>query len=132
MQKQNNVKKKMVATWLIYGLMASLFWGTYIIVSKVVTGDKYFGIQTNTATLLMLAGIAIVFIGYFFTEKPVMPTNTTAIGLGILVGVLWAGGMLSTFLALKNGGEVSKLTPIYNTNTLIAVILGIVLLREIP
>lgn len=132
MQDTKLVKKKMVDTWLVYGLMAALFWGTYIIVSKVVTGDKYFGFNTAITSSLMLVGIAIVFVGYFLYTKPSIPTSSTGIILGIFVGVLWAGGMLASFLALKSGADVSKLTPLYNTNTLIAVVLGIILLHELP
>jgi len=132
MKKVKLVKKRMVEAWLIYGLIASLFWGSYIIVSKVVTSDNYFGFNTNTASLLMLVGIAIVFGGYFISAKPTIPQNVNGILLGVLAGGLWAGGMVMTFLAIKSGADVSRLSPIYNTNTLVAVILGILLLHEIP
>jgi len=132
MLKTNLVKKKMVATWLIYALLAALFWGTYIVISKMVTSDKYYGFSTNVASLLMLVGIGIVFVGYFLSAKPALPTNTNGILLGVLTGALWAGGMIFPFLALKSGADVSRLAPIYNTNTLIAVVLGIILLHEVP
>jgi len=45
---------------------------------------------------------------------------------------LWALGQLFAILALVNKAPVSRLTPIYNTNTLVAVLLGIILLRELP
>jgi len=124
--------RRMVETWIIYGLVAALFWGSYAVVSKMVTGTNYYNFTTNNATLLMLIGIGIVFVGYFLTAKPSLPTNTNGILLGILAGGLWAGGMIFSFLALRGGADVSKLTPIYNTNTLIAVILGILILHELP
>jgi len=42
----------------------------------------------------------------------------------------WNG--VFAFLAFSAGAEVAKLVPIYNTNTLIAVILGLLLLHEVP
>lgn len=120
-------------TWLIYGLIAALCWGSYIIVSKVVTGPKYLGVNSNAASLLMLGGIAVVFVSYFFFQgMPKIPTSPLTISLGLLVGVLWALGMVMAFLAISGGADVSKLTPIYNTNTLITVLLAILLLREFP
>ena len=118
--------------WLVYGLIAALFWGSYAVVSKVVTNNNYLGFNVNAASLFMLAGIAVVFIGYFIAERPTLPSNISGITLGVLAGVLWAGGMVFSFLALKSGADVSKLTPIYNTNTLVAVVLGILILHELP
>jgi len=120
-------------TWLLYGIVAAFCWGGYIILSKVVTGPNYYGINTNAASLMMLIGIAIVFVGYFFINGiPQIPSSIGVWSLGILVGILWALGMVFAFIAIASGADVSRLNPIYNTNTLIAVILAIVFLREIP
>ena len=40
--------------------------------------------------------------------------------------------MLIVLKALKSGVDVAKLAPIYNVNTLFAVLLGIIFLHEIP
>ncbi len=120
-------------TWLIYGLIAALFWGSYIVASKVATSEKYFGINPSYVSLFMLIGIAVVFIGSVIYEgKFVMPQNTNGIGFGVLAGVLWGLGMIVSLKAITAGADVAKLTPIYNTNTLIAVLLGIILLHELP
>jgi len=52
--------------------------------------------------------------------------------MGILPGVVWALGMAAALFAVSRGALVSKLVLIYNTNTLVAVFLGAVLLREVP
>ncbi|MCX6760974.1 MAG: hypothetical protein NTZ84_02655 [Candidatus Nealsonbacteria bacterium] len=146
--------------WLMYGLSASLFWGTYAIVSKVVTSEKYLGLSSGQASLLMFGGITIVLMGFFLWQQKIMnlrikfigillillvlgyvvyalkniglQLSLPKLGLGLLQGILWAGGMVMAFLALKSGAEAAKLVPIYNTNTLIAVILGLTLLHEVP
>jgi len=80
----------------------------------------------------MLIGISIVFGVYFISSKPSIPQNTNGILLGILAGGLWAVGMIFSLLALKEGADVSRLAPIYNTNSLVAVVLGVLILHEIP
>jgi len=120
--------------WVVLGLLASLGFGTYAVVAKVVTSQNYFGIPSNTAGLLMLVGVALVFGAYFLlggkTEIPF--DKPLPLALGILTGVLYAGAMVAVFIATSQGAEISKLAPLYNTNTLVAVFLGIVLLKEAP
>jgi uncharacterized membrane protein len=41
-------------------------------------------------------------------------------------------GMIFAFLALRGGADVARLVPLYNANTLIALLLAITLLHEIP
>jgi len=147
-------------TWLIYGLISSVFWGTYAVTSKIVTSEKYLKVSSSNATLLMLAGIVIVFITYFLFKANTLSSLMKVLGFillgaiityiifalkdsglvlspsilvfGILTGALWALGMIFTFIAFSSGAEAAKLVPIYNTNTLIAVFLGIAFLHELP
>jgi len=147
-------------TWLMYGLISSLFWGTYTVISKVVTSEKYLKIDSANASLLMLAGIVLIFLTFFlikvnnlsiimkglgiilifviivysvFVLKEVGVSLTLpVISFGLLQGILWALGMVFTLLAFSSGAEAARLVPIYNTNTLIAVFLGIVFLHELP
>ena len=146
--------------WLIYGLLASLCWGTDAVVSKVVTSEKYLGIQPSGASLLMLGGITMVFMLYFLSRQKILSVSLKSVGVlliavilgymiyslkqtgvqislptvgfGLLQGALWASGMVFAFLAFSVGAEAAKLVPIYNTNTLIAITLGLLLLHEVP
>jgi len=144
----------------MYGLISSLCWGTYTITSRILTSDKYQKIQSADAALLMLIGIAVVFLTFFLSRagglgwlmkiagallmiilsayviialnKTGVAVSPSALAVGALTGALWSAGMISTFFAFSAGAEAAKLTPIYNTNTLIAVFLGIVALHELP
>jgi len=119
--------------WLLYGIFASLCWGSYIIISKVVTSQSYLGIDPSITSLFMLIGIAVAFLLNLVFEKTFyIPESKLAIGLGILSGAIWALGMISSLKALKSGADVARLAPIYNTNTLVSVILAIILLKELP
>ena len=50
----------------------------------------------------------------------------------MIAGVIWAVGFLAIAIAISQKGEVARLAPLYNRNTIIAVVLGIVLLKEVP
>jgi uncharacterized membrane protein len=119
-------------TWIIFGIIASLCWGAYAVVSKVAISEKYFGINSAWAALFMLIGIAIVFIFNVIKEGVPMPTSKGGISFAIFAGFIWALGIYFSLKAISIGADVSKLTPLYNTNTLIAVLLGILLLHELP
>ena len=120
--------------WLLFGIIAALCWGSYVILQKVATSPKYFAIAQSTFLLLMLVGIAAVFIGNFVIGKQefVLPANPLALAAAIGAGALWALGIAFATWAIVSGADVARLVPIYNTNTLVAVLLGIMLLGEVP
>jgi len=120
-------------TWLIYALLAMVCWGVYLVIAKVATSAKYYALGPKWAAILMVVGIIAVFGIYAAMSKEARPAITAgSAAAGIMVGVLWALGMLFSFLALGTGSDVSRLVPIFNCNTLIAVVLGILFLKEMP
>ena len=119
-------------TWIILGIIASLCWGSYIVASKVAISEKYFGIPPAWAALFMLVGIAVVFIIGVVKSGIPMPVSKPGIGFAVLSGFLWGLGMYVSLKAISIGADVAKLNPLYNTNVLVAVLLGILLLHEFP
>lgn len=120
-------------TWLIFALLAMVCWSAYIVVAKVATAEKYCGLGPKWASILMVVGIIAVFGIYAGVSKETRPVITAGSATaGIMTGVLWALGMLFSFLAFATGTDVSRLVPIFNCNTLIAVLLGILVLHESP
>ena len=118
--------------WLLYSLLVMFSWGGYIVVVKVATSDQYLGLSSKWSAILMYEGIGLVFAIYCLLAKDGKSNlNNQSIVTGISSGVLWALGMVFSLLALKAGADVSKLVPIYNCNTLVAVLLGIIFLGEI-
>ena len=120
--------------WLLFGLLAALCYGANAIFAKVATSSKYFAVGQAVFMLLMLLGIGIVFIANAIVTKGdfTLPSNPLALGACVAAGILWGLGMMFTTWALVGGADISRLTPIYNTNTLVAVILGILVLGELP
>ena len=120
-------------TWIIYGVVAAFLWGTYTVLSKYVSSNEHLGLNIHAAVFFMLVGIGIVFLAYSFSQGvPSLTGEPSTLVLAILAGMLWAGGMIVVYLALSSGADVSRIAPLYNTNTLIAVALGMILLRELP
>jgi len=119
--------------WLVFALLAMACWGCYIVVAKVATVDKYCGLGPKWSAILMLIGIlAVVGIYGAFSKGPKPAITAPSAIAGVSQGVLWALGMVFSLLAFRAGADVARAVPIFNCNTLVAVLLGIVLLREIP
>jgi uncharacterized membrane protein len=95
-------------SWLIYGLVASLFWGSWIIAAKVATSEAYFGIKPAYASVFVLAGIAVVFAVNIAIEGFQMPTSTLGMGAAVGAGALWAVGMIASFRALQAGADYAS------------------------
>ena len=119
-------------SWLVYALLATVSWGSYIIVAKVATSGKYCGLPPKWAAMFMWCGIGVVFMVYFLTaggDRPHLNLQSTA--AGVSAGALWALGMVFSLCAIRVGADVARLAPIYNSNTLVAVLLGMLILHEV-
>jgi uncharacterized membrane protein len=120
-------------TWLVFALLSMICWGSYIVVAKVATSAKYCGLGPRWSALLMVCGIIFVIGMYLAFSKGPRPAITVfSATAGVSQGALWALGMVFSLLAINAGGNISRLVPIFNCNTLIAVLLGIMVLHEMP
>ncbi len=115
--------------WIIYGILASLSFGSIVVLNKITLGK---GMDPFLMLVLMALGILGVFAIAMLFTNPDLKANPTTIGLSLLAGILWGIGQLFVIFALLNNADVARLTPIFNTNTLVAVALGMILLKEVP
>ncbi len=123
----------MTRTQLIYALLATVCWGSYIVVAKVASSEKYCGVPARWTTLLMGLGIVAAFAWYWLSsDKVPFRPNLPSVAAGVGAGLLWAMGMVFALLALRGGADVARLVPLYNANTFVALVLAVVLLREVP
>jgi glucose uptake protein GlcU len=119
--------------WIVFSLLAMVCWGSYIVVAKVATVEKYCALGPKWSAILMMGGIAVVMAIYLAFSKGTRPTLTVpSMIAGVSQGVLWTMGMVFSLLAFEAGADVSRAVPIFNCNTLVAVLLGIMVLKEIP
>lgn len=119
--------------WVFLGLAAAVLYAFSAIAAKIATSSKYYHIEPRVAVLLTAVGILIAAIVYYIaTGSHEFNGSILSVITALSVGVFWAAGTILVFIALGKGASVSRLNPIYNMNTLITVVLGIVLLKEIP
>ncbi len=116
-------------SWIVYGLIASVFFGLSTFVYKVAQQKGNFSPYYGTFVL----GIGIVLIfGIFFLFNSSAKFEMKSSGLVLGAGILWACGFLAVAIAISQKADISRLTPVFNTNTLVTVVLGIIFLHEVP
>ena len=114
-------------SWILLGILAALCWGIYPALMKEATIS---GATTGNIFLGMMIGALLLFT-ISPKEKRGRVSFQTIIW-SLLAGLVWAGGMFFAQKAISLGADIARLTPLYNTNTLIAVIIGFVVLKEWP
>ena len=116
-------------SWIFYGIVAAVCFGLNTIIFKIAMQKG--SLNPGYASLIFGIGVLITLLFYYFT-KPNLQFEWKSTLLAVVAGIVWAIGFLAIAIAIANKGNVSQLAPIYNANTIIAVILGIILLKEIP
>ena len=114
---------------LVGGVVPALLFGLFAIFTKA--SSQHF---LASSPYLIVLGLSIALVGV--ASGPILGTgigNLTSkgIGFGMLAGILWGLGMLLVSIALNRlGTPISVLTPLYNMNTLVAVLLGLWIFSE--
>ena len=116
-------------SWIFYGIIAAICFGVNTIIFKIAYQKGNF--SPAYGSIVFGIGILLAFAVYFLA-KPSMEFEWKSTALAIIAGIIWAIGFLAIAIAISKKGEVAKLAPLYNANTIIAVFLGIVLLKEVP
>ncbi|MBL7055186.1 EamA family transporter [Candidatus Woesearchaeota archaeon] len=117
--------------WVIYGLIASLCFGINAVIYKVAA-TRGQGINPYLGVFSVGLGVFLFFSLVYLIKSPKFIPNWTGLTLALIAGIVWAAGFLMITLAIANKADISRLAPIYNTNTLIAVLLGMIFLKELP
>ncbi len=109
---------------LIGGLGASLFFGLAGVLAKTTSGT---GI--GISGYLFFMGVAYMVVATLTFTSPNLSLNGAL--LASMVGACQAIGMaLVLYAVVSFGSPMSQLAPLYNTNTLVAVILSLVIFSE--
>jgi len=119
--------------WLLLAFLAAIFWGGNAGLVKLALGREHFGLEGSRANFFVALGIlAAMVVNDRLNPAPFSGAQIPAYALSFAIGVIWALGNIFAFSAVRAGGAMSQVVPIYNTNTLIAVLLCMLFLREIP
>lgn len=112
---------------IIGGLLPAIFFGLTGILAKIVSQK---GIAPPA--YLFFAGVGYIvagFIAYPFFKSA--DFNSGSAFVSVLIGISQATGMALVFYALfAFASPMSQLAPLYNTNTLIAVVLSLIIFSE--
>ena len=115
--------------WIVYGLVAAVFFALNTIIYKVAQQKGNFSPYYGT---FMFGLGAILIFGIFLFFNQSFEFEWKSSGLALIAGIVWGIGFLAVAIAIAQKADVAKLAPIYNINTLLVVIMGIVFLKEIP
>ena len=120
------MKNPMLAM-LIGGVLPALLFGVSGVIQKACART---GI--GTGPYLAIAGLVVAAVGLLFTIAERDATvNRAGLISTALFGACWASGIGCIAIALRRlGGQISQLVPLYNMNTLVAVLIGLVVLAE--
>jgi len=112
---------------LVGGVIPAILFGISGVLQK--TSNKA-GIATGP--YLIAVGVAVFITGLAFAAvQQDLTFNRTSLAQTCIFGSLWALGTAAIACALgRYGGQISQLVPLYNMNTLVAVVVGLVMLSE--
>lgn len=112
---------------MIGGFLPAFIYGGSAIFQKMSTN---LGISLSAYLVVTGLGISVVGIGYFFVDKSFsfsVESGTYAFMFGLTWGI--ASGLVAYSL-LNFDVPISQLVPLYNMNTLVAVLLALVIFSE--
>lgn len=127
------VGKNLIKKWILFGIIASLAWGMYALLLKLAVSPEYYNNAPYISFLSMSMGIQMISLLVIVRNKDMIRFFKVKLIIPFVSGVIWAIGMFAVIFALYNlQADVSRLVPLYNTNTIVATLLGIIFLHEVP
>jgi len=113
---------------VIYGFISSVAWSLYVIILKFVSKD----IPLKIIIPLIGVGVLIssVIGAIILKDGNYYISRSWKLILPIISGAVWMLGLIIVNYGIKKGYNLSVMAPIYNTNTLLVVIMSILLLNE--
>lgn len=113
--------------YIIGGIIPAILLGIYSIIQKYAS-ERGIG----PGTLLIFIGLGSILVGLVYSGITRESTFTLPnAGIGLLTGVCWALATALIQVAMYHFQmPVSKLVPLFNMNTLVAVGLGLVFFQE--
>ena len=115
--------------WIVYGIIAAVCFGVTNVLFKVAQQKG----NLSPYYLSFVFGLGVLLVsGLFLVFNPSFQFELKSNGLVLAAGIIWTIGMLAVVVALAQKADISRLAPIFNANTLVTVVLGIIFLHEIP
>lgn len=115
-----------LSAWLIYALIALVFWGITGVTQKLSTNS----ISTEMSFVWFVASMIVIAVVILFTVPIQWHVSAKSFWLAVLGGALNGLGALTSFAALEKGGKASIVVPLCYLFPLVTVILALLFLHE--
>jgi len=115
-----------ISAWLIYALIALVFWGITGVTQKLSTN----AISTEMSFVWFVISMVVIAVIILFVEPIQWHVSAKVFWLAVLGGVLNGLGALTSFAALESGGKASIVIPLCYLFPLVTVILALLFLHE--
>jgi hypothetical protein len=113
--------------YVVGGILPALFLGIYSVLQKASTKQ---GISPGMLMVIMGVNIIVVGLVYCFISKE-FTVSIRSGSFASLTGIIWGIATVLIAIALsKYNVAISKLVPLFNMNTLVAVCLGLLVFSE--
>jgi bacterial/archaeal transporter family protein len=120
------IARGLKAKWFWYSLLAVLFWGAWVLCSKLGTNE----IPASTMQFIFAFGFIPVAILVLVMKRVKFERSVKGISFSLGNGVLAGIGGLTLFAAYRSGGNTSVITAATALYPLITVVLAVLVLRE--
>ncbi|MGZ4105990.1 MAG: hypothetical protein ACXVP5_01085 [Tumebacillaceae bacterium] len=123
-------------TWVLAGIVAAIAYGLYSLPLKYLSSDKYMRAPLELVALGLAIGV-VVTGGVFAWSRGGLqmlaePKMWPGLLIGAVAGAIWMTGTLTVTAAFRNPQtNLSQLIPLVNANTLVAVLGGLIVFREL-
>jgi transporter family protein len=115
-----------IPLWLLFALLAMLFFGFTGITQKLATNE----ISTELSYMWFCLAMLVIAVCIFGLAPLDWHVRRKIIGLAIAGGVLNGFGCMTSFKALEVGGKASIVVPLCYLYPLVAIFLAVVFLHE--
>ena len=121
--------------WVLAGIVAAFAYGLYSLPLKYLSSDKYMRAPIEVIALGLALGV-VVTGGVFAWLRGGLtmasdPRTWPMLLIGAAAGAIWLTGTLTVTGAFRDPAtNVSQLIPLVNANTLVAVLGGLIVFRE--
>lgn len=111
--------------WIIYSILAALFWGVWGVVAKFISAD----ISPYTNHFLFTVGMLLTLPFVLAKVRDTKPDRKGIIW-GLVAGVLAVTGNIAVYKAFVEGGLAAIVIPVTNLYPLVTIIIAILVFKE--
>ncbi len=111
---------------LFLAFLSMSFFGLYYFLVKILT--EYIS-SLAIALISNVVALLFVYLYLYFSKSPILSYRKRDIALSLIISVPVAVGLIILYLAIERG-PVSVVIPVIGLNSMVAVLLGIAILRE--